>query len=250
MTAPNPQYGISVKGDVLVNSTLDGVDLNHLWDEFRDLLAVWNKERTLLTDLLVFDTTTPAEAVPQNGEVASFEEATERGVPKSANIPGNGLLVGYRFRDYDLAGRFGWRFLRDADVRQVRSVMDGILSADNKLVTGTIFRRLFSNTRAVNEIGAPVFDLYDGVAPGPPQYLTRTFPESETHFLTSEASQIDSKILILANPDQGEQIMQWRQPPWTFWPRSHQNKPQKNSCWTGRFRFDTRRSTNLFSSPP
>jgi hypothetical protein len=231
MTAPNPQYGISVKGDVLVNQTIDGLDLNAMWDEFRDLLAIWNTERSSVTDLLVFDTTTNAEAVPQNAEVGSFEEATELGVPKSANIPGNGLLVGYRFRDYDLAGRFGWRFLRDADSRQVRSVMDGILSADNKLVTGMVLRRLFSNTRTINEIGAPVYDLYDGTAPGPPQYLTRTFPVTESHFLTSAASQIDSddifdairlitrkgygthpgsKILILANPDQGEHIMQWR----------------------------------------
>jgi hypothetical protein len=184
-TAPTPQYGISVKGDVLVNQTADGIDLNALWDEFHDLLDVWNGKRTSLTDLLVFDTTVSAEAVLQNGEVASFEEATGLGVPKSANIPGNGLLVGYRFKDYDLAGRFGWRFLRDADIRQVRSVMDGILSADNKLVTGTIFQRLFSNTGTVNEIGAPVYDLYDGVAPGPPQYLTRTFPATESHFLTS-----------------------------------------------------------------
>jgi hypothetical protein len=139
---------------VLVDSTLDGVDLNHIWDEFRDLLAVWNKERQSLTDLLVFDTTASTEAVAQNGEVASFEEATDLGVPKSANIPGNGLLVGYRFHDYDLAGRFGWRFLRNADVRQVRSVMDGILSADNKLITGTIFRRLFS-TRGLSTRLAP-----------------------------------------------------------------------------------------------
>jgi hypothetical protein len=43
MTAP--QYGINVKGDVLVNATADGIDLNHLWDEFRDLLAIWNQER-------------------------------------------------------------------------------------------------------------------------------------------------------------------------------------------------------------
>jgi len=54
MTAPQVQYGISVKGDVLVNQNADGIDLNHLWDEFHDLLDVWNKERTSLTDLLVF----------------------------------------------------------------------------------------------------------------------------------------------------------------------------------------------------
>jgi hypothetical protein len=234
MTAPAPQYGINVRGDRLapVTQTLDGVDLNVLWDEFRDLLDIWNNERTSLTDLLVFDTTVSAEAVPQNTEVASFEEATELGAPRGAGSPGNGLLVGYRFRDYDLAGRFGWKFLRDADVRQVRSVMDNILSADNKLVSGMIFRRLFSNTRTVNEFGAPVWDFYDGQSPGPPSYLTRTFSDSETHFITTQSSQIDSdtvfdairlitrkgyglhpnsKMLLLTNPDEGELIMQWRQ---------------------------------------
>ena len=231
MTAPTPKMGINVKGDALVHSTADLIDLNAIWDEFRDLLDIWNHERMSLTDLLVFDTTANAEAVPQNAEIGSFEEATELGVPRSANIPGNGLIVGYRFRDYDLAGRFGWKFLRDADVRQVRAVMDGILSADNKLVTGTVMRRLFSNTRQVNEIGATVFDLYDGTAPGPPQYLTRTFPTTETHFITTQSTQIDadtmfdavrlltrkgfglhssSVILVLANPDEGEFIMQWR----------------------------------------
>jgi hypothetical protein len=82
MTALTPQYATLVKGDVLVNQTACGVDLNALWDEFRDLLDVWNKERTGLTDPLVFDTTVSAEAVPQNGEVASFEEATGLGVPE------------------------------------------------------------------------------------------------------------------------------------------------------------------------
>src|SRR6516165_7300509 len=233
MTAPAPQYGINVKGDRLapVTQTLDGVDLNELWNEFSDLLQIWNAERIALTDLLVFDTTASAEAVAQNSEVASFEEATELGVPRAAELPGNGLLVGYRFRDYDLSGRFSWKALRDWDARQVRSVMDNILSADNKLVTGMIFRRLFSNTRTVNEFGAPVWDFYDGVAPGPPQFLTRTFPTTETHFITTQSSQIDSdtifdairlitrkgyglhpnsKMLLITNSDEGELIMQWR----------------------------------------
>ncbi|MDI3313992.1 MAG: hypothetical protein QJR12_06840 [Mycobacterium sp.] len=108
------------------------------------------------------------EAVPQNSEVPSFEQATEYRVPKGALPPGTGLLMGYPFYDYDLAGRFSWKFLRDADSRQVRSVMDSIMSADNKSVTGSILRRLFTNTRSRNEFTTPVYDLYHGLDPLPP----------------------------------------------------------------------------------
>jgi hypothetical protein len=231
-TAPNAQYGINVVGDVLVNQTADGVDLNAVWTQFRDLLALWNKERSSLTDLLIFRTTATGEAVPQNVQVASFERATELGVPKGANLPGDALLLGYRFDDYDLAGRFSWKFLRDADRRQVEAVMNGILAADNKLVTGTIFRRLFDPAETKNEFGHRVFGLYnggDGITP--PPYLGRTFPATESHFIASQAAQIDSadiedavrlitrkgfgtqlgsQILIVANPDEAESIMAWR----------------------------------------
>jgi hypothetical protein len=36
--------GIYSSGDVLVNTTADGVGLNAVWTEFKDLLAIWNKE--------------------------------------------------------------------------------------------------------------------------------------------------------------------------------------------------------------
>ncbi len=246
MTQP-AQYGISTRGDVLVNQTADGVDLNAVWDDFADLLNLWNTERTTLTDLLVFRTTATGEAVAQNVAVPSFEEATDLGVPKSANVPGDALLLGYTFKDWDLAGRFSWRFLRDADLRQVESVMNGILSADNKLTTGTILRRIFDPTERKNEFGHRVFGLYngtDGIAP--PPYLGRTFDPSATHYITSQASQIDSgdiedavrlitrkgygmqpnsKLLIIANPDQGEEIMSWR--------AGHESRPAEGSETSG-----------------
>lgn len=229
-TQPTHPYGINVKGDVLVNQLADGSDLNAIYTEFADVLNVWNSERTNLTDLLKFNVTVSGEAVPQDMQTGSFEEATELGVPKSASSP-TALPLGYTFKDFDLAGRFSWRFLRDADRRQVDSVMDGILAADNKLVTGTILRALFSNTRKRNEHQMTVYDLYDGAAPGPPSYLGRTFPETETHYIPSQAAQIDSadiedsirliqrkgygtqansKILVLANPDEAELMMSWR----------------------------------------
>jgi hypothetical protein len=56
--------------------------------------------------MLIFGTTATGEAVPQNVAIRSFEQATELGVPRSANVPGDALLLGYQFRDFDLAGRF------------------------------------------------------------------------------------------------------------------------------------------------
>jgi hypothetical protein len=233
MTAPSgAQYGINVRADALrVSSLRDGTDLDAVWDLFRDLLDVWNRERSSITDLLTFRTTLSAEAVPQTVSIGSFEAATEMGVPKSANVPGTALLMGYPFRDTDLAGRFSWRFMRDSDRRQIEAVMNGILAADNQQTTGSIMKALFNNSRRKTEFGATVFDLYDGAAPGPVPYLGRTFPSTENHYIASGATVIDSqdvesairlitrkgfgthtgsKILIMANPDEAELIMSWR----------------------------------------
>ena len=232
MTAPtgSAQYGIVTASDRLVTYLTDGTDLNHVWTLFGELLDFWNHERTSITDLLTFKTTNPVDAVPANLLTSSFEMATETGVPKAANLPGDSIPMGYKRIDFDLSSRFTWKALRDMDIRAVQAVMDGILSADNKLTTGTILRRLFSNVREKNEIGVTCFDLYDGTAPGPPAYLGRTFPTTETHFVTSGASVLDSQdiedairklvrkgygttsnshILILANPDEAELVMEW-----------------------------------------
>lgn len=229
-TQPNVQYGINTKGDVLVNQLADSTDLNEVWEEFSELLQIYNTEQKSITDLLTFKVTVSGDAVPQDMTVGSFEEATDLGVPKSA-APPSALPLGYTFRDLDLASRFSWRFLRDADRRQVEGVMNSISAADQKLVSGTVLSTLFGKVRKRNEHGMTVFDLYDGAAPGPPSYNGRQFDESETHYFTSGASQIDSqdiedairlitrkgygthsnsKILILANPDESEYIQSWR----------------------------------------
>ncbi|SON62257.1 hypothetical protein MSIMFI_03778 [Mycobacterium simulans] len=226
-----PQYGINVKGDVLVNQLRDGTDLNAVWDEMQTLLSLWNTERSSLTDLLTFRTTVSGEAVAQDMTLGSFEEASELGVPRSAGQP-NALPLGYTFRDFDLASRFSWKFLRDADTRQVDAIINGIFASDNQLVTGTILRRLFDPTEKRNEHGMRVFGLYNGTdGITPPRYLGRTFDQSTTHYIPSQASQIDaadiedsirlitrkgfgtapgSKLLVLANPDESELIQAWR----------------------------------------
>jgi hypothetical protein len=86
--------------------------------------------------------------------VPSFEEATDFGVPKSANALGDVLSLGYQFKEMDLAGCLPWKFLRDNDFRQGRSTMDSISSA----ATVTILRWLFDPTEKRNKFGHSVFD--------------------------------------------------------------------------------------------
>jgi len=230
-TAPVGGGGIATSGDVLVNQTADGVDLNAVWDEFREILDAWNTEVVSITDLLSFKTTQTAEAVPQNFATDSMDEASELGVPKATGGPGDALLVGFTLRDYDKRNVFTWRALKNMDLRQVQSQMDQLLHMDAKLTNGLVMRRLFTPTRGRNEFGATVYGLYDGVAPGPPDYLGRTFPSTENHYIASGASDIDSadledairliqrkgfgttadsKIVVFCNPDEAEQIMAFR----------------------------------------
>jgi hypothetical protein len=154
--------------------------------------------------------------------------------------------MGYAFKDHDLLGRFSWKFLRDADHRQVESVMNGMLAADNKLTTGSIRRSMFRKSRGRNEFGATVYGRYDGTAPGPVQYVGRTFPETESHYPASGASVIDSgdiedaiklitrkgystqtnsRILIVANPDEGQEVMGWR--------AGHESRPEEGAETSG-----------------
>ena len=127
--------GISTQGDVLVNQTADGVDLNTIWAEIADALALYNTERSAVTRLLSYPTTVPADAVPQSVGTDSFEEATEFGVPRAIRPPSDVLKLGYTWKDWDISLRATWKFLRDATAEQVTAQVTRVLEADNKLGT-------------------------------------------------------------------------------------------------------------------
>ena len=177
--------GISTRGDVLVNVTADGVDLNEIWDEVQEVLELWNNERKSITDLLSFQTTVVADAVPQSITSDSFEEATELGTPRSVRPPSDYLKLGYTFRDYDLALRSSWKFLREATAEQVQAGVTRILESDNKLTTGTIMSRLFNPALQTNSWGTPCYGLWNADGMIPPPYLGKTFDGTHTHYLVN-----------------------------------------------------------------
>jgi hypothetical protein len=231
-TQPIAQYGIVTSGEQLVSTLADGTDLNEVWEEFRELLGIWNNERVTLSKLLSYPTTHTADAVPQNVAPPSFERASELGVPRAAGLPGDSMLVGFDMFDYDLASRLSHRFLRDADRRQVDAILTSVLTADTTLTFGRVLRRLMTPTETHNEHHHRVFGLWNGTdGMTPPPFSGRTFSAEESHYIPSGAYAIDSadiedavrlvtrkgygidagsQMLILANDEECDAIMGWR----------------------------------------
>lgn len=222
--------GFADQGAVLVNQTNDGVKLETLWQEIEDITKLWNTETKTIANLISYETTVPADAVPQTLQAESFDEASEYGVPQSMAAQ-DYLKVGYDFRDWDKATRFTWKFLRDASAEQVRAQVTRILEADARLTTGLVLQRLFDNTPGTNDFQVPVYSVWNDDGIKPPAYMGKTFAGSHNHFLVSGAAELDSgdvedlcrlvtehgfgphagqRLLLLASPAQGEQIRSWR----------------------------------------
>ena len=223
--------GYHTVGDVLVSHTADGVPLDKLWDDLRDLLGIWRERQDALLSLLAFDTTDVAEAVPQSLSHFQFEEATEFGVPKGHQA-GDSLILGYGFADYDLATRYTWKYLRSATARQVDHDMSAALEADQRLRTGKVLGRLFSPTQRITPEGNPEFGLWNGSdSIAPIEYLGKQFLDSHNHYLVSGNAALDSadvedsiglitehgygttqgsRILVFASQTLCDQIASWR----------------------------------------
>ncbi|QGJ90053.1 major head protein [Mycobacterium phage Indlulamithi] len=185
--------GYGTEGDI-VYTTKDGVDINSLWDEAQQALAVWNRGRSRLVEILTFPVTNEIETVPQVGE-AAFEVATEFGEPQGERLKLGYFQLGFDFEDYDRATRFSWKALRDMDARQVRAVNNALLQADEKLVFKLVMASVFDNRDRETDIrnqAYKVYPLYNGDGVAPPSYRGKTFTGSHSHYMVSGNTVIDS----------------------------------------------------------
>lgn len=183
--------GVSTHGDVLVNVTADGVDLQLVWAEIQEVLELYNTERKAVTDLLSFKTVNVADAIAQSISSDSFEEATELGVPRAISPPADVLKLGYSFRDYDISLRATWKFLREATAEQITAQVTRVFEADNKLTTGTVFNRLLNPATELNQWGHVCYGLWNADGMVPPPFLGKTFDGNHTHYLTTNSTTLD-----------------------------------------------------------
>lgn len=191
--------GYHTEGDI-VTQTSDGIDLNQLWGEYQQTLAIYNTMRQRLISLFTYPVTNLIENVPQVGE-ATFEEASEFGEPRSSRIGVKYLQLGYDFKDYDAAIRYTWKFLRDADARQVQAVHEEMIRADGRMIFRKVMEALFDNRDRETEIAQrnyPVYPLYNADGMIPPSYKNNTFDGTHNHYIVSGNAQIDSGDLEAA----------------------------------------------------
>lgn len=184
--------GYNTEGDVLTQ-TIDGRDLNEIWDEFQQVVLAWNAGRDALVSALTFDVNQPIEEVPQ-AVLEDFEEASEFGEP--VGIRGiEYFSMGYDFKWYDVAIRYTWKYLAEATAAQVASTVNMVLEADNRLIFNKVLKAIFNNvnrTANIRNQNFTVYPFYNADGTVPPQYAMNTFTGSETHYLASGAATVDS----------------------------------------------------------
>lgn len=187
------QGGIMAAGDLLTQ-TIDGFDLNNIWNEFQRAIQIVNSQRTTLTQILTFPVTANVERVPQISQ-ASFEEASEYGEPRGLRPVGAFFTLGYDIKDYDIAARFTWKFLRDAPRSQVEAINAMVIEADNRLIYNKVMDSLYNPVNRIASINGSdvnVYALYNNDGTIPPKYKTNTFLSTHTHYLTSGAATVDA----------------------------------------------------------
>lgn len=196
LAAAAANQGYNAAAD-LITQTVDGFDLNNIWNEFQAAVDILNAQRQPFIDLLTFPVTELIERVPQVS-YAQFEEASEYGEPRGIRPAGAFFNLGYDFKWYDIGARFTWKFLADAPASQVQAINQQVLEADNNLVFTQVMKAIFNNVNRVADINGQavnVYPLYNADGTIPPAYKTNTFTGSETHYMISGGATIVSNDL-------------------------------------------------------
>lgn len=201
LTVFGRENGFNERADVI--RAADGTDLNEFYDEINRTIAMRNADRTSILDRLVTRVEGVSEEITTPSEV-EFEEASEFGQPLSVKGGAARFFRGFDFKFFDLAIRYTWMYIAEADLRQLRLNHNLALEADTKLRFQKLMGRLFNplNGNGFTEKNEPVtvFAAYNGDGEVPPKYNHETFTGSHNHYLVSGgASVTPANLTTLAN---------------------------------------------------
>jgi hypothetical protein len=184
--------GYSNSGDILTR-TRNGQDLNAIWDQYQELLRAFNAARQPLIDLLSFSTTNVIEDIVAPGQ-ETFEEATEFGIPvgiRPAPVP---TARAYPFKWWDTRSAYTFQFLaggpgqaEGASSRQLDTIMEQVLEADNNLQFQQVMKALFNNTArsvTIDNLPYSVTPLFNGDTQFVPTYKGVSFANHQ-HYIGS-----------------------------------------------------------------
>jgi hypothetical protein len=183
--------GFNERSDVVVQAA-DGSDINEMWTEIQQMLAIRNSQRDRLVNFLTYPTNGAIDivGVPAIGD---FEKASEYGQPTGLK-GGARFNRGYDFDFYDLAVRYTWMYLAEANQEQIRNLNNQALEADDRLLFNAVFKTIFNSTNKVgtadSNIPVNVYKFYNADGEVPPQWKNYTFNGTHSHYLTSGAATI------------------------------------------------------------
>lgn len=180
--------GTDERADI-VYQTLDGADLNKMWDEFQRIIDMRNEQRDRLVNYLTYPVTDPIIQVRYpTGD--NFELASEYGEPQGIRLPAP-FNMGFDFQWYDLAIRYTWQFLLESSQRQVEELHNDALEADDRLMFNKTFKCLFNSldtASSIRNIPVTVYKFWNGDGIVPPYFKTYIFDGLHNHYLTSGAA--------------------------------------------------------------
>ena len=194
---PGPT-GYNETADILIR-TVDGVELNVLYDEIVATLRLLNRTRAPLIEWLTFPVQEPFEQIMPHVQ-EDFEEADEFGQPVGIRL-GAPWNMGYDLRYFDLGIRYTFRFLGRAPSGQIRALNNTALDADQRLILKTVLTQIFSNVTRTATLEATgtvvsVYPFYNGdvttLPVVPPSWKSYTHLNTHTHYLASGGATVVS----------------------------------------------------------
>ena len=201
-TIGGAEQGFNERADVVVAA--DGTDLNDFWNEVQQTIRMRNEQRNRVINYLTTPVTGATTSVTVPSQV-DFEQASEYGQPVGIRGGGSRYFRGYDFQFYDLAVRYTWMFIAEADRRQLEMHNNLALDADNKLIFNKVMKTLFNslNVTGVSDKNEPVtvFKFYNADGEVPPPYATTTFTGTHNHYITSGGATITYQNLVTINTD-------------------------------------------------
>lgn len=185
------EKGFNERADVV--QAADGTSLADFWNEVQETIRLRNADRTSIIDSLSFRVSGISEEVQVPSEV-DFEEASEYGQPVGIRGTATRLFRGYDFKFYDLAVRYTWMFIAEADINSLRTNHNLALEADIKLTFRKVMQRLFnplngSGFTDKNE-AITVYAFFNGDGEVPSKVKQTTFAGSHNHFVTSGGASV------------------------------------------------------------
>lgn len=164
-----------------------GIDYNVMWQLFQESIAILNRDRNPLLNLLTFPVSQPIEQV-RYPSVEAFEEASEYGTPKGVRVAPAAYTYGFNFRWFDIATRYTWQALLDMSPQQLLAINNTVLLADLDNQFFQVLKTVFNSaneTATIYNQNVNVYKFWNADGTIPPPYKTTVHDGTHTHYLAT-----------------------------------------------------------------